>query len=1025
MATDTMQLRSTELIILFTDIEGSTRLWQQYPQAMESALARHDEIIQTAIADAHGQIVKSTGDGFYAVFNSAPEGLEACIAAQTGLTEESWPETGPLRVRMGLHAGEAQARGGDYFGTAVNRTARLMSAASGGQVLLSADAATLLAGRLPDGVTLRDLGEHRLKDLLRPEHVFQLVAPGLPADFPPIASLNLRPNNLPSQPSLFVGREAELNEIESRLASERVRLLTLTGPGGTGKTRLALQSAADLSDHFIDGTFFIDLAPLRDPDAVAISIARTIGLNESSNGSMLADLKEQIGNKQTLLLLDNFEQVMAAGKQMADLLQYCPRLKMLATSREALRVRGEHLYPVPPLSVPQINGRHLQPQDLANFEAVQLFLDRAQAVKPDFELTAENAQAIAELCSHLDGLPLAIELAAARIRLMSPQALRQRLGSRLGLLRGGARDLPERQQTLRYTIDWSYDLLSDPEQTLFAALSVFESCTFEAAEAVASQSALLEDSGTDVLEALESLVDKSLLRLLDADPAGPRLRMLETIREYAADRLKEDNEKRSAVRHAHAVYFADFTDEQRRRLAGYERDDALESLTAEFENLQIAWQYWTDEGDFDQLQKMVGGLWQLYEGRGWYQGMAQLTAELLDVLGKTPSSAEQVQQEIMLRTALARALMAVKGFTPEVETTFREALALSEGQGEIPELFPVLRGLASYYQFSTDFEKAAGMGQRLLALAEASNDDFMRIHAYLVLGTTVGFYSGIAIGLEWLEKGIALFDPERQRLQPFQVGNNPGIVCFAASAIYLWWLGFADRATARAEDTIELATRSEHPYTMTYAYFHTGILYLWMGESQRARKHALAMMRIASENDYHLWHTLSKVLLGAANSALGKTEEGLAQLEEGFAEYVGHITPPVFWPDVVAVRATVYGRAGRPSEGISMLNELLEHGDPLPYLLLLKAKLLFMASPSKFAEAADLLGQSISGSEQLGGKIWALQAATELVRLELQQGNAEEGSQVLASLYNSFSEGFETTALIEARQVLDQLAARS
>jgi class 3 adenylate cyclase len=398
MAIDTAQPTSITLIFLFTDLEGSTRLWQQHPEAMKLVLARHDEIVRTAVERSNGQVVKTTGDGFHAAFNSAQDGLNACIAAQRNLLAESWEETGPLQVRMGLHMGEAQPRGGDYYGTAVNRAARLMSAANGGQVLLSASVASVLANHLPEGVSLSDLGQHRLKDLQRPEHIFQLVHPLLPAEFRAIASLNRQPNNLPSQSTLFVGRQAELDEINGRLVSEGVRLLTLTGPGGTGKTRLALQSGAELSDRFIDGTYFIDLAPIRDPEAVLVTIARTIGLSESKNGSMLEDLKVQLGEKKILLLLDNFEQVTSAAVAVADLLQHCPRLKLLATSREALRVRGEHLYPVPPLGVPKVGGRRLDLEELVSFEAVQLFVDRAQAVRPDFQLTAENAEAIAELC---------------------------------------------------------------------------------------------------------------------------------------------------------------------------------------------------------------------------------------------------------------------------------------------------------------------------------------------------------------------------------------------------------------------------------------------------------------------------------------------------------------------------------------------------------------------------------------------------------------------------------------------------
>ena len=375
--------------------------------------------------------------------------MRACLIAQHGLQDEPWGEMGRLRERMGLHVGEAQPRGGDFYGPAVNRAARLMSAAHGGQVLLSAVAASLVLDVLPEGAALRDLGEHRLKDLARPEHVFQLLHPDLQADFPPLATLNHRPNNLPAQPTALIGREVELGEVIKRLSSEGVRLLTLTGPGGIGKTRLALQAAAELIDRFEDGVYFVDLAPIRDAEAVPSAIAQTLGLRGTSDRPLFDELKGQLRARQMLLLLDNFEQVTAAASQVVELLRDCPQLKLLVTSREALHVRGEYVYPVPPLALPKVDAKLPAIEQLTQYEAVRLFIERAQAVKPDFQVTNENAPAVAEICVRLDGLPLAIELAAARIRLFSPQALLERLGSRLKLLRGGARDLPVRQQTLR------------------------------------------------------------------------------------------------------------------------------------------------------------------------------------------------------------------------------------------------------------------------------------------------------------------------------------------------------------------------------------------------------------------------------------------------------------------------------------------------------------------------------------------------------------------------------------------------
>ena len=340
------------LTFLFTDLEGSTRLWERFPDVMRTAIARHDAILHAAVESSDGQVVKTTGDGLMAIFSSVAAAVRSSVTAQRELMQERWGETGLLRVRMGLLTGEAQSRVGDYFGPTVNRAARIMAVGHGGQILLSAATAALVIDQLPGGATLRDLGEHRLKDLGRPEHIFQLVLPGLLGDFPPLATLNYRHNNLPVQASTFVGRDTELNEVRQRLADETVRLLTLTGPGGTGKTRLALRVAAEQIDKFADGVFFIDLSAVRDAESVLVSIARTVGVTETSGQSLSHDLNSRLRHQHMLLILDNFEQVVVAAPTVVNLLSECPRLKLLVTSRGQLHVRGEHLFPVPPLSLP-------------------------------------------------------------------------------------------------------------------------------------------------------------------------------------------------------------------------------------------------------------------------------------------------------------------------------------------------------------------------------------------------------------------------------------------------------------------------------------------------------------------------------------------------------------------------------------------------------------------------------------------------------------------------------------------------
>ncbi|MDQ4075234.1 MAG: adenylate/guanylate cyclase domain-containing protein, partial [Chloroflexota bacterium] len=479
----------------FTDVAGSTALWDQDPAGMREAMRRHDALVEAMVVAHGGQVVRPRGEGDsrFAVFVHASDAVAAASALQQALHAEPWPLSAPLRVRLALHSGEADLRAGDYYGSEVNRCARLRSLAHPGQALLSLTTAQLARDSLPEGVILKDLGVHRLRDLSQPEHVFQLIVPGLEEDFPPLLSLASRPNNLPVLPTSLIGREQEVATLTSWLAGEDVRLVTVTGPGGMGKTRLSMQVAAELLDNFPDGVFFVALAPISDPVLVLPTIAQTLHLQEQGTEPLLATLKAYLRDKQLLLLLDNFEQVVEAAPLVAELLATASRLKVLVTSREGLQLRGERRFPLPPLALPDLPSHSCTSRELvvtlSESAAVTLFVERAQAAKPTFTLTPDNALAVVDICRHLDGLPLAIELAAARIKLFTPQALLVRLtattGGALQLLRGGARDLPTRHQTLRDTIAWSYHLLHPAEQALFRRLAVFASgFTLEAAEAV-------------------------------------------------------------------------------------------------------------------------------------------------------------------------------------------------------------------------------------------------------------------------------------------------------------------------------------------------------------------------------------------------------------------------------------------------------------------------------------------------------------------------------------------------------------
>ena len=592
-----MSIPSGTVTFLFTDIEGSTRAWEENQSGrgqsgMAKGLARHNAILADAAAQNSGYVFKTIGDAFCIAFGTADDALATAIDAQFALAEEDWAALGvarPVRVRMALHTGPAQAQEGDYYGPALNRTARILATGHGGQVLCSEVVCGLVRDHLIGGMALRDLGEHRLKDLARPERVFQLDCPPLSTDFPALRSLDSRPHNLPVQLTAFVGREGTLADAVSRLRDPGTRLLTLLGPGGTGKTRIALQLAADCLDDFADGAFFVALEPVRTASLVASSIASVLGIDVPSGRDAREALVEHFRAKQVLLVLDNFEQVVDAASLVGELLKGALSLKVVVTSRESLRISGERVVAIPPLDLPSLRPVPALAR-LVQFEAVRLFIERAEAVKADFSVTSANAPAVAEICHRLDGLPLAIELAAARIRMFDAEALLARLSRGVGAtLTGGSRDLTARQQTLKGAIAWSVDLLSPDERTLFARLGIFlGSFTYEAAEAVGSdegEPGLVGDAG--VLEAVEGLLDKSLLRRVDGSKGEPRVRMLETIREFALG-LEEAGGEAEASRDRHLAWYMELAEESERHLAGPHKAEWDARLFADRDNLRHA-----------------------------------------------------------------------------------------------------------------------------------------------------------------------------------------------------------------------------------------------------------------------------------------------------------------------------------------------------------------------------------------------------------------------------------------------------
>jgi predicted ATPase/class 3 adenylate cyclase len=745
-------LPSGTVTFLFTDIESSTALWERDRQAMASAVARHTALLDAAI-HAHGGVhFKTVGDAVQGAFPTAPTAIAASLDAQRALLAENWGELGALRVRMAIHAGAAEPdERGDYLSSPLNRLSRLLATGHGGQILLTQAVQQLSRGALPAGAELRDLGEHRLRDLLEPEHVYQLLHPDVPATFADLNSLDTRPHNLPRQPTPFLGREQQVGNVVDLLRREDVHLVTLIGPGGTGKTRLALQAAAELLDDFSDGVFFVPLAPLTESGLVSAAIASALGLREEG-GQPLADrLRDFVAEKTLLLVLDNFEHLVEAAPAVGNLLGDAAGLKVLATSRMPLHLRAEHEYPVPPLSLPR---RQPPPtaEQLSQYEAVRLFIARAQAVKPDFTVDNVNAPAVAEICWRLDGLPLAIELAAARVRMLSPQAILARLEQRLPFLTGGARDAPARQRTLRDTIAWSYDLLQPDDQVLFRRLAIFVGgCTLEAAEPVTNP-----DETLDVFGGIERLGEHSLLRQDEGLGGEPRFSMLETVREYGLEELETSGEE-DLVRERHAEHFAMLGDDTERVF--WSRPAPLMAvLEAEADNLRAALGWAEEQAKVEtglrlalafgvqamqrgtpaegwewlrRVQALGGGDPALraraLTGFGWhalYQGDTESAMDAAELAVETAAGESWVLAMALL---LLGSVELERGSTDAARRLFEEALALVEDDVEAGVWTPpILMNLGLLAAIQGDVAEARRWYEATLAALPADAVTFIR-----------------------------------------------------------------------------------------------------------------------------------------------------------------------------------------------------------------------------------------------------------------------------------------------------------
>jgi predicted ATPase/class 3 adenylate cyclase len=603
--------RTRNVAFLQADIEGSTRLWETYPEEMHKALRHYSDLMRNIIENEDGYDITFFGDIFCAVFSNPVNAVQASISAQRVLQTENWGEIGALRVRMAIHYGIVSARDGEYFGPPLNRCARLLGIGHGGQILLSQAVAYLVENSLPRDVNLHYIGPHSLRDLFQPEHVYQVECPDLPIGFPPLRSIQNLSNNLPKQATSFIGRHKEIDEIIQWL--QRTRLLTLTGTGGSGKTRLALRVAEMLVIEYPDGIWFTDLATLSDSALVLQETATSLGVREEPGRSYLDTLVNYLAPRKLLLLLDNCEHLIDACAQMVEhLLHTCPHLQILATSREPLKIEGEAVWRTPSLSLPAL-GAFMTAEHMREYEAVELFLERAKFSNPVFSLTDRNAHLITQLCQRLDGIPLALELAAARTRVLSIEQITQRLDARFDLLTTGSRTALPRQQTLRAAMDWSYGLLSQKEATLLRRVSIFAGgWALEAAEGICTDSSLIE--ARDILDLLSALVDKSLVI---AEPLVeiPRYHLLETIRQYSLERLRETGDE-AEVRRQHRDWYLDFAEEAAKHLRGEDQSAWLQRLETEHGNLRVALEWSLEQENDASALRLASALWGFWQAHG-------------------------------------------------------------------------------------------------------------------------------------------------------------------------------------------------------------------------------------------------------------------------------------------------------------------------------------------------------------------------------------------------------------------------
>jgi len=900
---------SGTVTFLFTDIEGSTKLAQNHPDAWENLRRRHHTILQSAMEVHKGYVFQIIGDGFCVAFYTASDGLRAAVDVQLKLKHEEWGEA-PIKVRMGLHTGSAEHTGSDYRGyLTMAKVQRVMSVAYGGQVLLSNTSAELLHNELPGGISLRDMKEHRLKGLQEPERLWQIIGPGLQKDFPPLQSLTEIPSNLPLQLTSFIGREKEVEQIKKRLKTNR--LVTLTGSGGVGKTRLSIQVVSELLDEYPHGVWLVELAPITDPALVTQAVCAVLDITPQGNVPALNVLTEYLKSKKILLVLDNCEHLIDACAQLCNsLVHACPDLRMIASSRQALGIDGENTYRVPSLSLPHLEG---DMHAIEESEAVKLFIERATATLSSFELTQSNARIIAQICQRLNGIPLAIELAASRVKILKLKQIASRLDDAFRLLTGGSRTVLPRHQTLRGAIDWSYNLLGEEERIVFRRLSVFAGgWNLDAAEAIYES--------PDVLDLLANLVDKSLVTVDHEHRTEARYYLLETIRQYAGEKLAESGEGEH-VHARHLDYFLKLAQRAEPELYRPDQIEWLQKLDDENANLHAALD-WSLPGDVIAGQQLAGALWwfwdisgQLSEGYKWLRIMLEVSSgDKTSIRGKLLAGAGW--------------LAGLLGYPEQKRELAEKSVALYQELGDKVGIAVPFITLGSIATEESDYDQAIQLLNESMSLFKQAGNHWGVGFVLSQLGTTTEIQGNLELAQKFYQESLQIFkeigDQEgsawtlylmgglaeqqgsykraielyRKALQIEKVVNSKPVTSWLLECLgqLLIQDGGYEEGKSLFEESLEINRKMGNQRSVARSLRHLGLTELLLRNYLKARSFFAQSLQLAYQIRDEESISLTLIQIGKLVEAQGSSEKFVHLL--GIAEVIEPEIQKKLWPPV-------------------------------------------------------------------------------------------------------------------------------